>query len=381
MKKTISLILALVMLIALCACGTTETTTPESGNNAAQNDAVSDKTAEIAAPSICVVVGNSSDKSFSESCANGATLCAEKFGCKTKVVEYGSDETKILPTVEDLSDSGWDIIVLAGYANLEILQEVAVKYPNQKYVLFDQQMEKSYPNIYSADYKGNEGAFLAGALAAMVTTASTDEMPYANPEKVVGWVGGMDMTLINDFTLGFIQGAHYIDPEIKVITSYTNSFTDTAKGKELANIMFQSGCDLIYNGAGGAGMGCLEAGKENKNYSIGTDSDQAMLFADDPEKANLILASQLKSLDQNLVNVVERYMAGEQVFGLNENLGLADGVICLADNDYYNTNVPQWMRDKIAELIQMIKSGQIVVDTAYGMDDAEVHALIDSARP
>ena len=145
--------------------------------------------------------------------------------------------------------------------------------------------------------------------------------------------------------------------------------------------MYQSGCDIIYNGAGGAGMGCLEAGKENKNYSIGTDSDQAMLFADDPDKANLILASQLKSLDQNLVSVVERYMAGEEVFGLNENLGLADGVICLADNDFYKTNVPQWMRDKVEELTQKVKSGEIVVDTAYGMDGDAVHAIIDSARP
>lgn len=379
MKRTLAMILALVMLLALCACGNTETPTP--AENPAPAGETTDTPAGIAPPSICIVVGNASDKSFSESCANGAKLCEEKFGCKTKVVEYGTDETKVLPTVEDLSDSDWDIIVLAGYANLEVIQQCAVKYPEQKYILFDQQMEKSYPNVYSADYKGNEGAFLTGALAAMVTTASTDEMPYANPEKVVGWVGGMDMTLINDFTLGFIQGAHYIDPEVKVITAYTNSFSDTAKGKELANIMYQSGCDIIYNGAGGAGMGCLEAGKENKNYSIGTDSDQAMLFADDPDKANLILASQLKSLDQNLVSVVERYMAGEEVFGLNENLGLADGVICLADNDFYKMNVPQWMRDKVEELTQKVKSGEIVVDTAYGMDGDAVHAIIDSARP
>jgi len=214
----------------------------------------------------------------------------------------------------------------------------------------------------------------------MVTT-DTEEMEYANPEKVVGWVGGMDMTLINDFVLGFIQGAHDIDPEVKVITSYTNSFSDTAKGKELAQIMIDSGCDLVYNGAGGAGMGCLEAGKENHTYSIGTDSDQAMLFADDPEKANLILASQLKSLDVNLLDVATRYMNGEDVFGHHENLGVASGVIRLSDNEFTRKNVPAWMLEKLEELSQGIKDGTIVVESAYGQDDAVVHEKIDAARP
>ena len=372
MKKTISALLALSLTLTLAACGGKTAETPVESTPGQEG---------IKAPSVCVIVGNASDKSFSESCARGAQLVGEKYGSSYKVVEYGTDETKLLPTMEDMSDGSWDIIAVAGYACLEFVEQCAEKYPDQKYILLDQQATKSWPNVYSADYRGNEGAFISGALAAMVTTASTDDMPYANPEKVVGFVGGMDMTLINDFVLGYIQGARYIDPEIKVITSYTNSFNDAAKGKELAPIMYNSGCDLVYNGAGGAGMGCLEAGKEAGKYSIGTDSDQAMLFESDPDKANLILASQLKSLDVNILNVVERYMAGEQVFGLNENLGVASGVICLADNPFYEKNVPQWMRDKLAELTELITKGEIVVDTAYGMENDAIKAIIDAARP
>lgn len=371
MKKAISALLTLTLTVTLTACGGKEKTDP--GAETDQDG--------VKAPSVCVIVGNASDKSFSESCARGARMVGEKYGSAYKVVEYGTDETKMLPTLEDMSDGSWDIIAVAGYAQLEYVEQCAEKYPNQKYILLDQQATKSWPNVYSADYRGNEGAFISGALAAMVTTASTDEMPNANPDKVVGFVGGMDMTLINDFVLGYIQGAHYIDPEVKVITSYTNSFTDAAKGKELAQIMYNSGCDLVYNGAGGAGLGCLEAGKEAGKYSIGTDSDQAMLFENDPEKANLILASQLKSLDINILNVVERYMAGEEVFGLNENLGVASGVICMAENEYYTKNVPQWMRDKLAELAEKITNGEIVVDTAYGMENDEIKAIIDGARP
>jgi len=369
MKKLFALLMALVLCFSLAACGGTE------GEGEGGGEAEGNK-----APSVCVVVGNASDKSFSESLANGARLCGAELGSEFKIIEYGSDETKMLPTLEDVSGS-YDIIAVAGYGCVEYIEACAEKYPDQKYVLFDAATSKTYPNVYSADYRGNEGAYLAGALAAMVTTASTDEMPYANPEKVVGWVGGMDMTLINDFVLGFIQGAHDIDPEVKVITSYTNSFSDTAKGKELAQIMIDSGCDLVYNGAGGAGMGCLEAGKENSTYSIGTDSDQAMLFADDPEKANLILVSQLKSLDVNLLSVATRYMNGEEVFGQHETLGVASGVITLSDNEFTRANVPAWMLEKLEELKAGITDGTIVVDSAYGMDEATVKAKIDAARP
>lgn len=369
-KKVLVMMLTVGMMISLIACGTGT----KDNSNAAEDGSVK-------VPSICVVVGNASDKSFSESAARGAEMAAEKFGCKTKVIEYGEDETKFLPTLEDISDSGWDIIVATGYASKEGIESMAKEYPNQKYMLLDQRVDDGFSNVYSADYKGNEGAFLSGALAAMITIASQDELAYANEDKVVGFVGGMDMTLINDFTVGFIQGAQFIDPEIKVITSYTNSFTDAAKGKELAKIMYDSGCDVVYNGAGGAGMGCLEAGKEAGKYSIGTDSDQALLFKDDPDKANLILASQLKCLDENIIRVVEKYIAGEEIFGKNETLGLTEGMIRLADNDYYKTNVPEWMRDKILELTEMIKNGEIKVDTAYGMEDADVKSIIDGARP
>lgn len=380
MKKLVSILLVLVLAFCLAACGETPAEpTPTDNPTPSDNPAPVDNGPK--APSVCVVVGNASDKSFSESLARGAALCGSEIGSEYKVIEFGSDETKMLPTLEDLSEDGkWDIIAVASYSYVEYIEACAEKYPNQHYVLFDAASNAGFPNVYSADYKGNEGAYLAGALAAMVTT-DTEEMEYANPEKVVGWVGGMDMTLINDFVLGFIQGAHDIDPEVKVITSYTNSFGDTAKGKELAQIMIDAGCDLVYNGAGGAGMGCLEAGKENHTYSIGTDSDQAMLFADDPEKANLILASQLKSLDVNLLDVATRYMNGEEVFGHHENLGVASGVIRLSDNEFTRKNVPAWMLEKLEELSQGIKDGTIVVESAYGMDDALVHEKIDAARP
>lgn len=383
MKKFLAIVLTLALtasLLGACGGGSSSAPAPASASAAGSGSAAQP---EGEVPSVVLVTGNASDKSFSESAANGLKQLTEQYGAKTKVIEYGNDDTKILPTLEDVSGGEWDIIVAIGFQSADPMMEVAAKFPDQKYILLDTQVDHengANPNIYSADYKGNEGAFLAGALASLVSTSS--EMPQADPStKMVGFVGGMDITLINDFVLGFIQGAQYIDPEMKVITSYTASWTDAAKGKEIAKTMFDAGCDVVYNGAGGAGLGALDAGKEAGKYSIGTDSDQSLLYEDDPEKANLILTSQLKSLDKNIVQVVERYMNGEEVFGKGETLGVAEGIICLSNNDYYQKNVPQDIRDQITELEGKILSGEIAVDTAYGMDEAQVKEIINGARP
>lgn len=125
----------------------------------------------------------------------------------------------------------------------------------------------------------------------------------------------------------------------------------------------------------------MDAAKEQLKYAIGTDSDQSLLFADDEVKANLILTSQLKRIDATIVTVVQGMIDGTQAFGSGATFGIKEGAICLSDNDYYKANVSQEMRDKVAELEQKVLNGEIVVDTAYGMDTDAIKAAIDAARP
>lgn len=376
-------LLALTVVLAGCGAETPDSSSSVPAEDSAASGDASEPASEPAAdaPSVLLVCGNANDKSFAESAANGLKELEAQYGCETKVVEIGSDTTKITPTLEDVSGGEWDLIVTVGFQYAEPLAEVAPQFPEQKYLICDTQMDYTdgaNANVYSVDYKGNEGAFLSGALAAMVTTS---DMENANPEKMVGFVGGMDMTLINDFVIGFIQGAHEIDPEVKVSTSYVGSFDDSAKGKEMANTLYNAGCDLVYNGAGNAGLGVLDAAKEQNKYAIGTDSDQSLMFADDEVKANLILTSQLKRIDATILTVVKGMMDGSLQFGSGATFGIKEGAIGLADNDYYKANVSQEMRDKVAELEGKVLSGEIVVDTAYGMETDAIKAAIDAARP
>ena len=210
---------------------------------------------------------------------------------------------------------------------------------------------------------------------------STSDMPLANPDKKIGFLGGMDNPVINDFLVGYIQGAKYIDKDMKVAISYIGNFNDSAKGKEMALAQYNAGVDIGFNVAGQAGLGQLDAAKEKKRYAIGVDSDQALLVKDkDPDKANLITTSVLKRVDVSLLRGAKMFKEGNAPFGKSEQLGLKEECIGLANNEYYEKIVPEAMRKEIDELSKKIMDGEIKVDTAMGMDVKKLNEIKDSVK-
>ncbi|RLD17297.1 MAG: BMP family ABC transporter substrate-binding protein, partial [Caldiserica bacterium] len=196
---------------------------------------------------------------------------------------------------------------------------------------------------------------------------TTSDMPLANPEKIIGFLGGMDIPVINDFKVGYIQGAHYIDPDIKVLVSYAGSFSDPAKGKELVLAQYDQGADISFNVAGETGLGLLDAAKERNKYAIGVDSDQYIMFKDsDPEKAAHIVTSMMKNVDNSLFRGIKLHMEGKLEYGKAEALGIKEGGVGVADNENYKKLVPEEFRKKIKELEEKIVNGEIVVDTVFG---------------
>ncbi|MCG8481727.1 MAG: BMP family ABC transporter substrate-binding protein, partial [Clostridia bacterium] len=321
-------IFMLVFSFGLTGCGGNDTPDPE-GNTGEGAEAL-----KIA----LLINGTLGDKSFFDSADNGLKMIQEKYGDEvvTKTIEMTYDETKWEPTLRDVSDDDWDIIIVGTWQMQEMLQDIAPMYPEKNFIIFDTAVDYEnfeLDNVYSINYKQNEGSFLAGVLAARVTTS---EMELANPDKRIGFLGGMDIPVINDFLVGYIEGAQYIDSEMKVKISYIGNFDDSAKGKELALAQYGMGADIGFNVAGQGGLGQLDAAKEMNKYAIGVDSDQALLFTEsDPEKANLIVTSMLKRVDNSLVRAIELHMEGALPYGSAENLGMAEEAIGLADNEYY----------------------------------------------
>ena len=377
-KKKVNAFLALVLASAMLGgCGA-------SGNNSGE-EAQSESTAETddSKPSfVFVCTGQLGDKSFNDSANEGVMEIAESLGCETRVIEVGRDQTKWEPTFQDLAEEGeYDVIISNGSSSIETIQKVVEEFPEQKFVAFDCTIETDkYPNLYAISYKQNEGSYLAGVLAALVTKS---DMENANEENKIGFIGGSEHPIITDFLVGYIAGAKSVDPDIKVYVSYIGSWDDTAKGKETAIAQYNQGVDIIFPAAEQAGLGCVEAAVEMGKYIIGVDSDQSMLFAGvDEDKANVILTSVLKNVGDSLVRMANMEIEGTVPWGSYEELGIAENGAGLADNEYYQKNVPDEIKTVIEESKQEVIDGNVEIPTALGdADQAEVQALIDSVAP
>ncbi|HBT50228.1 MAG: Putative ABC-type transport system, periplasmic component/surface lipoprotein [Caldanaerobacter subterraneus] len=378
MRKIIvfAVILSLMFIFGLTGCGKNSEVSKEQTTVADSKE----KPLKI----VLLINGTLGDKSFFDSANHGIELIKKEYGDKviTKVIEMSYDNSKWEPTLQDVSEQDWDIIIVGTWQMAEYLQKLAPQYPEKKYIIFDTSVDYSkgnLSNVYSILYKQNEGSFLAGALAAKIANSN---MPLVTGKKLIGFLGGMDIPVINDFLVGYIQGAQYVDKDIKVAISYIGDFSDSAKGKELALAQYQQGATIGFNVAGQAGLGQLDAAKEMKRYAIGVDSDQALLFAEsDPEKANLIVTSMLKRVDNSLLRAIKLYKEGNLKFGEAEALGLKEEAVGLADNEYYRKLVPEDIRQFIEDLKTKIINGEIKVDSAFGMDTNKLNEIRNAVKP
>lgn len=386
-RLSIVILVVLIALMPLAGCAGDGGKTGTQGSETQGSEAQSTEAQNTEAPTggdakaprvILLVPGNLGDKSFFDAANQGVELIKSELHAETKVVEMGTDATKWEPNFLDAIDAKYDIII-SGNATTEIMNTLAAQYPDQKFINFDT-MESAPPaNVYSMFYSTNQVSFMAGACAALVTGS---DMPLANPEPLIGFLGGMDIPGINDFLVGYIQGAQYVNPDIKVFVSYAGDFGDPAKGKELTLVQYSSGADVIFNVAGGTGLGLMDAAKESDRYAIGVDSDQALLFEDtDPEKAAHIVTSAVKYIDQALLRAVKRHVEGTLPYGTHEEMGIKEAGVGLAENSYYTKLLPESAREQLKGIEQDIIDGKITVQSAFGMETKAIDDLRESVKP
>jgi len=379
MKKILVILLTVtVSLLGFAGCAKTEepVAAEVSENTASEtpeaNEEISEKLSVI-----LLVPGNLGDKSFFDAANNGINLVSEEIGAATKVVEMGTDSTKWEPNFLDAIDGDYDIII-SGNSTTELMDELALEYPDQKFINFDTMTSEHPENVYSMFYSTNELSFLSGACAALITGS---DMELANEEQIIGFLGGMDIPGINDFLVGYIEGAKYINPDIQMFISYAGDFGDPAKGKELSLVQYNSGADVIFNVAGGTGLGIIDAAKEVDKYAIGVDSDQAMLFEEtDKEKAEHIVTSAVKYIDKAILRAVKMHSEETLPYGTHEEMGVKEGGVGLAENNYYNSMLSEESKAKINEIKDKMIAGEITVNSAFGMTTEEIDQMRDSVK-
>ena len=374
MKKLLALMLALILALAAFGCGEKAPDADEQGSEDGVYNVVS------------LVNGNLGDKSFFDSCESGLKALQDAGRITYKTIEMGGtdeDQPKWLETLYEVAESGeYDLIICGTYQMPDYLKEVATEYPDQKFLIYD---DTTYvgenKNVVNFSYKQNDMGYLVGVFAASMTSAT--EVANINPEKVVGFIGGVDSPVINDFLYGFLQGIKDTDPEVKVDTRYVNSYVDAPLAKELGISMINdNACDIIWGVAGLSGNGGAEAAAETgKSWFIGVDSDQELTLPE--EQAAITLTSGLKNIGQSLIWFFDKWDAGEAdaLFGTQVNLGLNEGGVGIVTDKNFAKIAPQAVQDAVLAAQEKVASGEIIVPTAIGDETNGAVALRDSMQP
>ncbi|MGG0670754.1 BMP family lipoprotein [Sporosarcina koreensis] len=298
-------------------------------------------------------VGGVDDKSFNQSAWEGI----KKFGEDNGLSEgdgyaylQSTGEADYTPNLNALTRRDFDLVFGVGYMMEEAIGTIAGQQKDTNYAIIDGVVDQ--PNVASILFKEQEGAFLAGVAAALMTKSDK-----------IGFVGGMEIEVIERFEAGFVAGVAAVNPNIKVDVKYTGAFDKAELGKAEAARMYSSGVDIIFHAAGGTGNGVFTEAKERKAadkdsyvWVIGVDSDQYAegQVGDD----NITLTSMLKRVDVAVQDIAEQAKEGNFPGGETKVYGLEDDGVTLADS---RGAIPQDVLDQVEEYKQKIAAGEIEV--------------------
>ena len=355
-KRKLGLLISSVVATGaiLAACGTDDKEKDTSNNNAG-SDSNSEESGDAFTIAMVTDVGGVDDKSFNQSAWEGV----QKFGADNGL-EKGNGGFDYLQSESDadyntnlnnLLRRDFDLVFGVGFMMGDAILEVANENANSMLALIDSEVDA--PNVANILFKEQEGAFLAGVVAASMSQSGK-----------IGFVGGVDIPVINRFHAGFIEGAKTVNPDIDVQVNYTGAFDDASKGKIAANAMYSSGVDIIFHAAGATGNGVFSEAKERKAkdananvWVIGVDADQYAEGQVD-SSTNITLTSMLKGVNNAVVDIATKAKNGEFPGGTTTVYGLAEDGVGLADS---RGAIPQDVLDKVEEYKEKIASGEIVV--------------------
>jgi basic membrane protein A len=362
------MLLALIMLVSMAGCGG-KTEDPQA--------------AEDTLKVVYLVNGNLGDKGFFDSAASGLEMMKNELGAEIKCIEMGRDETTYEGNFLDVSEQDWDVIVGGTWSVQELMQEIAVQFPEKDYLFFDGAINRDIVttgNAMGISYKAVEGSFMAGVLAAKMFESGDANIDPNN--KVVGFVGSMDGVNINEFLIGYIEGIKFVDPEIKVMTSYVGSYEDVPKCLEMTTQLYNQGAQIVYAPASQSILGAATAAQNAGKYLIACDQDlYSQLAESDPEMAKWVLSSSLKKVGDSLLTAVKGMQDGTMSASENYTLGLDSGAVGLAKNANYEALVPEAIRAEIDEIEAKVIAGEIPMSNVYEMATEEIAAIRDSMKP
>jgi basic membrane protein A len=305
-SKTFPLIAAALLVLA-AGCGGGD---DEAATTAAQTSA--EKPVRVG---LVTDIGQLNDRGFNALAYKGLQRAERELGVQGRVIESKS-ASDYVPNLTSFARQGYDLLIGVGFAQGDAVDAVATQFPDTRFVIIDvdQSILKHKPaNVVGLLFREQEVGYLAGYLAAL--EAKREPGP-----DVISSVGGMKEPPVDRFIAGYQAGARAANPRVKLLNGYSQDWDDLAKCKELALNQIARGATIVFQVAGGCGLGALDAAKEQDVWGIGVDADQSFLGPH-------ILTSAQKKVDQAVFLTIESVVEGSWKGGRNAVYGLAeDGV-------------------------------------------------------
>ncbi|MBC8063119.1 MAG: BMP family ABC transporter substrate-binding protein [Clostridiaceae bacterium] len=325
-------------------------------NNIARNDVSSNEKITESKPTkpfkvgIVLSIGGLGDKSYNDSAYKGVQLAVKKLGIEFDYIEpsttINSEVNLGANHLRQYAKEKYDLVIATGFLLKDGCEQVAREYPDVKFILIDSIVDA--PNVTDLVFKAEEGSFLVGSVAGLVTKTN-----------VIGYIGAQDIPFFRKFQGGYMQGVSLVNPKAKVISKYVNGlnpFLVPNRGNELANELIDQGADVIYTAAGSTGIGAIEACKKRGVYAIGVDNDQDYI-----EKGTVI-TSMVKKVDKAVYDSIELAVKGNLKPGILE-FGVSNGGTDTSEFLYTKAQLPAGTLEKINGIKKDIISGKIKIKT------------------
>jgi basic membrane protein A len=344
------LVLLVTLALALVAAGCGG---DDDDDDAAPADtgAVEEPTTEEAEPikvGLVTDIGGLNDRGFNSLANQGLERAASELGAEIRVLESTSDADYI-PNLSTLAEEGYNLIISVGFLMGEATHQAAEAFPDTNFAIIDfayggegceETNSCELPNLQGLLFKEQETGYLAGYLAGLVTESNT-----------ISSVGGIKIPPVDRFIAGYQAGAAASNPDVKTLNGYSEDFVDQAKCKELALDQIAEGSDVVFQVAGGCGLGALDAAAEEGVWGIGVDADQAFL-------GEHVLTSALKRVDEAVYQTIQAQADGSFTGGSVTLFGLAEEGVGLGE---FSPNAPQEAIDEALAQIPSIVDGSITV--------------------
>jgi basic membrane protein A and related proteins len=293
-------------------------------------------------------IGGLNDRSFNHLAYLGLQEAQKKLGVQVKVLQSKSGSDYI-PFLSTLAAQKYDLVIGVGFLMADAVKTVSAQFPSTKFAVIDvDPAGADGKNVLGLTFHEEESGYVAGYLAGLMQKV---QGPRNNGKNVVSTVGGLKIPPVDHYIAGFQAGAKAASPGVKTLNGYSNSFTDAAKCKSLAQTQLSQGSDVVFAVAGGCGLGALSAANAKGVWGVGVDADQNYL-------GPYMLTSAVKKVDFAVYSTVFTLKEGIFPGGTTVTFGIKNFAAGISG---YAKTVPGPVKTKVNAIISKIKAGGIKI--------------------